>query len=201
MGRSLLIFSFATRKNGHMMAILHFSASGLCRWHGFRSVTFNVISVSNFFACRLWLWAEAYWLLAMLFSKWLPGGHIDFFSFESPTLTRLWISSPNFNRTLLVYMNRRLLIFNDVTFKMAAWHPYLIFCFRTITVIWLWISDPNFISTFPMCMGRSLSIISDATFKMAAWQPYWIFGFPYSKVSLALNIKSKIRWFITYICG
>ena len=160
MGWSLLIFSVARSK-------WHFSVSGLFRRHGFRSVTrvSIVISVSNSCACRLWLWAEAYWLLAMSFSKWPPGGHFGFFSFGSLTLiVRLWISSPNFNITLLVYMDRRLLIFNDVTFKMATWQPYKIFCFRTITVIGLWISDPNFISTFPVCMGRNLSIISDATF-------------------------------------
>ena len=50
-----------------------------------------------------------------------------FFIFLSLTLVWLWISSPNFNSKLLVYMGRSLLIFSNVTSKMAAWQPYWIF--------------------------------------------------------------------------
>ena len=47
-------------------------------------------------------------------------------------------------------------------------------------------------------MGNILSVFSDATFKMAAWQPYWIFWFSDSTFSLALYIKSKFHWHITF---
>ena len=46
-------------------------------------------------------------------------------------------------------------------------------------------------------MGRSLLIF---TLKMTTWQPYWTFGFPDSKFSVALNVKSKLEWHITCIC-
>ena len=42
------------------------------------------------------------------------------------TLVWLWISSPNFSSKLRVCMERSLLIFSNVTFKMAAWWPYRI---------------------------------------------------------------------------
>ena len=45
------------------------------------------------------------------------------------TLVWLWISTPNLSGTILIYMGRSLMIFRDVTFKMAAWRPYWIFCF------------------------------------------------------------------------
>ena len=40
-----------------------------------------------------------------------------------------WIQVSNFMCMFLVAMGRNLLIFSDVTFKMAAWWPYCIFCF------------------------------------------------------------------------
>ena len=39
------------------------------------------------------------------------------------------ISISNFICMLMVTIRRSLLIFSDVTFKMAAWQPYWIFCF------------------------------------------------------------------------
>ena len=65
----------------------------------------------------------------MLISKWPPGSHIGFFCFRTLTLVWLWISTPNLSGTILIYMDRSLLIFIDVTFKMAAWWPYWIFWF------------------------------------------------------------------------
>ena len=85
----------------------------------------------------------------MSFSKWPPGGHIGFFSFRILTLVWLWISSPNFSSKLLVCMERSLLIFSNVTFKMAAWLPHWI-----LTSGWLWTLNPNLRSTLPMCMDR-----------------------------------------------
>ena len=74
--------------NDRLVAILDFSVSGLCRWHGFQSVSqfcFGIL-ISNFI-CKL-----------------------------------------------MVVIGRSLLIFNDVTFKMAAWWLYWIF----------WFPDSNF---------------------------------------------------------
>ena len=184
------------------MAILDFSVSGLCRWHGFRSLSQVCcgISISNFICM------------------------------------------------LMVVIGRCLLIFSDVTFKMAAWWPYWIFwfpdsnfsltlninsklkwhntyvgaywfsamliskwppgghigfvCFRALTLVWLWISTPNLSGTIlTIYMGKSLLIFRDVTFKMAAWRPYWIFWFPDSNFSLALNINCKLQWHSTYVYG
>ena len=99
---------------------------------------------------------------------WLPGGHIRFFGFQTLTLVWLWILSPNFSVTILMIMERSLLIFSNVNFKTAAWQPYWIFGFRTLTLVWLWISTPNFSGTILMHMGRSLLIFREVNFKMAA---------------------------------
>ena len=78
------------------------------------------------YAYCLWPWAEAYWFSVMSLSKWPPGGHLGFFGFRTLTLVWLWRSSLNFHGTSLVYMERNLLIFSNVTFKMATWWPYWI---------------------------------------------------------------------------
>ena len=75
-------------QNGRLAAILDFSVSGLCRWHGFQSISqvcFG-ISISNFICM------------------------------------------------LVLVIGNSLLIFSDVTFKMAALWPYWIF----------WFPDSNF---------------------------------------------------------
>ena len=105
----------------------------------------------------------------MSLSKWPPGSHIRFFSFQTLTLVWLWISSPNIRSKLLVCMERSLLVFGNVTFKMAAWWPYWIFQFPDSNL------SPNFSSTLLVYMQRSLLIFIDVTFKMAGWWPYWIF--------------------------
>ena len=73
-------------QNGGLAAILDFLVSGLCRWHGFQSVSQVCFKISNFICM------------------------------------------------LMVVIGRSLLIFSDVTFKMAAWWPYWIF----------WFPDSNF---------------------------------------------------------
>ena len=74
---------------------------------------------------------------------------------------------------LMVAIGKSLLIFSDVTFKMAAWRPYCIFFgFRTLTLLWLWISTSNFSGTILMYMGWNLLIFNNVIFKMAAWRPY-----------------------------
>ena len=67
-------------QNGCLVAILDFSVSGLCRWHGFRSITrvcFG-ISIEITYACSLWLWTEAYIFSAVLLSKWRPYWNFQF---------------------------------------------------------------------------------------------------------------------------
>ena len=77
---------------------------------------------------------------------------------------------------MLVYIGRSLLIFSNVTFKMAAWWPYWIFRFP----------DSNFrLALNIKCkleyhitgVYRQKPIFSDATFKMATWWPYCFLNF------------------------
>ena len=119
--------------------------------HGFRSVTQVCFGIS--YACCLYKWAKAYWFSPMSLSKWI---YIGVFSFRTLPLVWLWISSPSFSSTLLVYMERSLLIFRDVTNKIAAGRPYWIFQVPdSQTSISLALNmKPNFISTLPVCMGR-----------------------------------------------
>ena len=98
--------------------------------------------------------------------------------FRSVTQVCLEISISNFTFLFIVVIVKSLLIFSDVTFKMAAWQPYwFFFCFRTPTLVYLWISSPNFTGTWLVCLERSLLIFSNVTFKMAVWRPYWIFQY------------------------
>ena len=101
----------------------------------------------------------------------------------------------------MVVMGTSLLIFSEVTFKMAACGHIGFFGFQTLTLVWLWISTTNFSGTILMYMCRSLLIFSNVNFKMAARQPYWNFWFPDSDFSLALNINCKLKWHNTYIYG
>ena len=62
------------------------------------------------------LWVGAYWFSETSLSKWPPGGHIGYFGFQTLTLVWLWISTPNFSGTILMYMGKSLLIFSDLIF-------------------------------------------------------------------------------------
>ena len=53
--------------------------------------------------CWLWPKAGAFWFWATSLWKWPPGGHI-WNIFGSGLLVWLWISTPNINSTILVYM-------------------------------------------------------------------------------------------------
>ena len=81
------------------------------------------------------------------------------------SINRVDLGTPisNFICMLFVAMDRSLLIFNDVTSKMAAWRSYCFYSFRTLTFVLLWISTPNFGNTLPVCMGRGLFIVGDVT--------------------------------------
>ena len=169
--KELIDFQQRHFQNGRLVAILDFSVSGLCRWHGFRSVTkvcFG-ISVSNS-KCMSFVAMDSSPIIftKKSLTKW-PGDRIGFFGFRTLTLVWLWISSPNFNSTFLVYMGMSLPIFSDVIFKMAAWWPYWIFGFRTPTLDWLWISTANFSSTILLDMyirhPHRLIICSSVRFK------------------------------------
>ena len=114
-------------QNGRLVAILDFFSSRSLSL----SSTLNILrleyQIQILHAWYLWLWVEAYRFWAILVTKWSPGSHIGFFGFRTLTLGWFWISTPNFNSTLLVSMGRSLLIFSDVTFKMAAWRPFWFF--------------------------------------------------------------------------
>ena len=86
------------------------------------------------------------------------------------------ISISNFMWISFVAMGKNLLIFRDITSKMATWQPYWIFLFLD-TLVWLWISSLNFNNILLVCRERSLLIFSNVIFKMADWWRYWIFLF------------------------
>ena len=170
--------------------------------------------------------------------------------FWSVTQVCFGISISNFICMLFVAMGRSLMIFRDVTFKMAAWRPSWIFLFpdsninlaldiksklqwhitcvygmepidfqqchfqngRLVAILNFFVSGlyrwhgfqrvtracfglsiSNVICMLFVAMDRSLLIFRDVPFKMAAWWPYWIFQFLDSNLSLALNIKSKLK--------
>ena len=89
----------------------------VCRQHGFRSVTLVWFGISISYACCLSPWAETYWFWAMSLSKWAPGRHLGFFSFQTLTLVWLWISSPNLNATSLVCMGT-----SQFSLALYSWH-------------------------------------------------------------------------------
>ena len=146
----------------------------------------------------------------MSLSKWPPGGHIGFFGFRTLTLLWLWISTSNFSGTILMYMGRSLLIFQQRHFQNGRLEAILDFSvsglcrwqgFRDVSQVCFGISISNFICMLMVVIGKSLLIFSEVTSKMAAWWPYWIFLFPDSNFSLALNINCKLKWHNTYIYG
>ena len=136
----------------------------------------------------------------MLIAKWLPGSHIGFFGFRTLILVWLWISTPNLSGTTLVYMGRSLLIFSDITFKMAAWWPYWIFWFPDyfVTLVWLWISTPN--SIWVRAYWFSVTLFDK-------WLPgghirffgFWMAWFRQRNSSLLWNFSFKFH--VHVLCG
>ena len=92
--------------------------------------------------------------------------------FRSISQVSFGISISNFISMLMVALGRSLLIFSDVTFKMAAWRPYWIFWFPDSNFTLALNININFSGTIHMYMGGSLLIFSNVIFKMAAWRPY-----------------------------
>ena len=92
--------------------------------------------------------------------------------FQSISQVCFRISFWNFICVLMVVIGRGLLIFSNVTFKMATW----IFWFPDFTLPSnINILTPNFSGTILMYISRSLVNFSSVFCKMAAWRPYWIF--------------------------
>ena len=120
------------------------------------------------YLCR---WVGAYWFSATLISKWPPGNHIGYFGFRTFTSVWLWVSTPNFSGTILMYMGRSLSIFSYVNFKMAAWHA-----FSSVTQVCFGISVSNFMCISFVAVGRSPVIFSYVAFKMAALRFWTMFN-------------------------
>ena len=122
------------------MTILDFSVSGLCRWHGFQSISqvcFG-ISIKNFIwmlmvaiGSRLLIFSDVNYKMATWWPYW-------FFGFQTPIVVWLWIWTRNFSGPILVYMGRSLLIFSDCHFQNGH------------------LSCPNFSVTLLVCVGRFL---------------------------------------------
>ena len=110
--------------------------------------------------------------------------------FRSISQVCFGISISNFIRMLMVVIGRCLLIFSDVTFKMAAWRPYWIYWFPD-SLLRLWISTSNCSGTILMYMASSLLIFSNVIFKMAVWRPYWIFRFLDSVGGMVSGVVSR----------
>ena len=140
----------------------------------------------------------------MLISKWPPGSHIGFFGFQTLILVWFWISTPNLSGTILVYMGRSLLIFSDVTLKMAAWWPCWIFLVSGLTLVWLWISTPNFSGKY-LCTWVRAYWFSVTSF--SKWLPgghirffgFWMAWFQQRNSSLRWNFSSKFH--VHVLCG
>ena len=109
-GWKLIDFRRCHLQNGCPAAILNYSFSGLQLLLVFE---YQVQTSLTNYMC---VWEWACWFSAISLSKWPSGGHIGFFNFWALTSAWLWISSPNFSSTLLVYMERTLLIFRALKF-------------------------------------------------------------------------------------
>ena len=115
-------------ENGCLAAILDFSLSGLCRWHGLRSiirVCFG-IALSNFICMSFVAMGQS---LMIFIDVSFQMAALDFSLPWLLTLVWLWIYSANFSSKSFLYMDGSLLIFSNVTFKMTVWWPYWIFQF------------------------------------------------------------------------
>ena len=138
----------------------------------------------------------AYWFSATLISKWPPGSHIGIFGFRTLTLVWLWISTANLSGTILIYMGRSLLVFSDVTSKMAAWRPYWIFLVSGLTLLWLWISTPTSVAKY-LCIWVRAYWFSVTSF--SKWLPgghirffgFWMAWFRQPNSSLLWNFSFK----------
>ena len=127
-------------------------------------------------------------------SKWPPGGNIGFFGFQTLTLGWLWISTPNYSGTILMYMGRNSLIFSDVIFFFGFW---------TLSAAWfldcksslLW--SFNFKFHMHIDGGHRHEPIDFQWHRfqngrLAAILDFLVFSD--CNFSLALNMNSKLQW-------
>ena len=126
------------------MSLSKWPPGGHIGFFGFRTLTllWLWISTSNFSGTTLMYMGRSLLIFRKSFSKWPPGGHISFSvsglcrwqGFRDVSQVCFRISISNFICMLMVVIGKSLLIFSEVTFKMAAWWSYWIF----------WFTDSNF---------------------------------------------------------
>ena len=80
------------------------------------------------------IWVGAYWFSATAILDFSVSGLCRWQGFRDVSEVCFGISISNFIRMLMVVIGKSLLIFSEITFKMAAWWPYWIF----------WFPDSNF---------------------------------------------------------
>ena len=133
---SLLLYPRPT-KLGFTLSVCLSVRPSVCRRHGFRSVTqvYHYTPTQRswwgvywiHYTPALWSWWGVYWIHLVRLS--VCPSVCRRHGFRSVTQVCLGISISNFMCMLFVLMARSLLIFSDVTYKMAAWWPYWIFRF------------------------------------------------------------------------
>ena len=109
------------------------------------------------YMCRsLYIFSNVNFKMAARLPYWI-------FLVSGLTLVWLWISTPNFSGTILMYMGKSLLIFSDLLdFSVSGWHG-----FGSVTQVCFGISVSNFMCMSFVAVGRSLTIVSYVAFKMA----------------------------------
>ena len=136
MGRGLLIFSDITFKMTSWWPYWIFGFPDLL-WFGFE------YQIQTSVAKYLCIWVRAYWFSLTSFSKWLPGGHIRFFSFwmawfRQRNSSLLWNFSFKFHVQVLCgcrqkpnefqlcrFRNGWLVVLNNVQLQSTHCHPLL----------------------------------------------------------------------------
>ena len=145
-GRILLQFRWLCSSVSHNFALIflpnevgggvywiHLVRPSVCRRHCFRSISqvcFG-ISLSNFICILMVVIGRKKPIdfQRRHFQNGRLAAILDFLVSRLLTLLWLWILTPNFSGTILMYMGRSLMIFSSVIFKMATWRPYWIFRF------------------------------------------------------------------------
>ena len=132
------------------------------------------------------------------FSKWPPGSYIGFFGFPTLTLVWLWLSTPNFNSTILDDVIKwkhfpcywafvRGIHWGPV--NKGQWRGASMF---SLICIWIngWVNNHEAADLRHYHAHYDVIVI-----------PYYMFWFPDSSFSLALNFKSKLKLHINFVYG
>ena len=161
-----------------MAAILDFSVSGLCRWHGFQSISQVCFGISILnFICMLELVIGSSLLIFsgvnFKMAAWWPYW-IFWFPDSSFSLALNISSKLKWHNTYIcvgAYLFSAMLI--------SKWPPGShigFFGFRTLTLVWLWISTPNLSGIILIYIWVGAYWFSATS--LSKWRPYWIFWFP-----------------------